>query len=261
MKKLWNCKDSLLPTGFILSSLFLQHRYHINEIPPRCSRFADCYCSAFYNYSRLISDILFNNDYYRFIEQRVKFSNRTYIYQYSHRTGQEHPTPCNEYLYNNHLVGHFAELEYTWGTPLINEQYNSTSLIKYIRFGSNGSTNTDVTYNYTQEEIKFSRLLIEQWSNFIKYGRPTSVMLKEQWPPVTNLESAAMMHFQINGTEVKPLIVPQGVKFWLNQCYTASNYIMNRSKNRASNLLFSWIVLLTMQLILLVLRSVEYSSM
>ncbi|CAF4853426.1 unnamed protein product, partial [Rotaria socialis] len=44
--------------------------YHINNIPINCSQSSDCYCSVFYNYSRLISDILFNNDYYRFMEER-----------------------------------------------------------------------------------------------------------------------------------------------------------------------------------------------
>ncbi|CAF4425162.1 unnamed protein product, partial [Adineta steineri] len=57
--------------------------YNIERIPVNCSQSLECYCSLFYNYSQLITDILFNNDYYRFLEQRLKYSNRTYLYQYS----------------------------------------------------------------------------------------------------------------------------------------------------------------------------------
>ncbi|CAF1561998.1 unnamed protein product, partial [Adineta steineri] len=87
--------------------------YHIHNMLDDCYQSPDCYCSAFYNYSRLISDVLFLNDYYRFLTHRIKSSsNRTFLYQYSYRTSQEHPTLCNDYLRKHNLVGHFAELEY-----------------------------------------------------------------------------------------------------------------------------------------------------
>jgi len=187
-----------------------------------CSQSSDCYCSVFYNYSRLISDILFNNDYYRFIEQRLKHSNRTYLYQYSHRTAQEHPTPCNDYFYKRDLVGHFAELEYTWGTPLLYEEPNSTHnispLISYVRYESNTTTHPNLTHIYTNEEIQFSRQLIEQWSNFIKSGRPTSSIFKNHWPPISNISTALVMHLQVNRSELKELIIPPGVLFWKSEC-------------------------------------------
>jgi len=189
-----------------------------------CSQSSDCYCSVFYNYSRLISDILFNNDYYRFIEQRLKHSNRTYLYQYSHRTAQEHPTPCNDYFYKRDLVGHFAELEYTWGTPLLYEEPNSTHnispLISYVRYESNSTINSNSTHIYTNEQIQFSRQLIEQWSNFIKYGRPTSSIFKNDWPPINNISTALVMHLQVNRSEIIKLNIPSSVQFWKNECPT-----------------------------------------
>ncbi|CAF1272806.1 unnamed protein product [Rotaria sp. Silwood1] len=204
--------------------------YHINNPPMNCSQSYDCYCSLFYNYSRLISDILFNNDYYRFITERVKYSNRTYIYQYSHRTAQEHPTLCNAYLHKHDLVGHFAELEYTWGTPLLYElnNFNQTiiPLIKYIRYLSNTTINRNLTHMYTNEQIQFSKQLIEQWSNFIKYGRPISSKFKDEWPPVSNISTASIMHLQVNRSEIKKLTIPSSVQFWKDECSRKTeNYI------------------------------------
>jgi hypothetical protein len=196
--------------------------YNFNKIPLNCSLSFECYCSVFYNYSRLISDILFNNDYYRFIDQRLKHSNRTYIYQYSHRTAQEHPTSCNDYLHKHDLVGHFAELEYTWGTPILSEKihssHNITPLIKYVRYESNTTSDANLISSYTDEQIQFSKQLIEYWSNFIKYGRPTSSIFKQEWPPINEMSTASVMHLQVNRSELKELIIPPGVLFWKSEC-------------------------------------------
>lgn len=182
----------------------------------------NCYCAVFYNYSRLITDILFNNDYYRFVEQRVKYSNRTYLYQYSHRTAQAHPTPCNDYFQKQDLVGHFAELEYTWGTPLLHEEANSTlnlfPLIEYDRYGSNVSSNVSVTHVYTREQVQFSKQLIRQWSNFIRNGRPTRSRSENKWPPISNISAAMLMHLRVNGSAIEPLSIPSSVQFWKNEC-------------------------------------------
>ncbi|CAF1061908.1 unnamed protein product [Adineta ricciae] len=213
--------DAMQPDKTCLHQKALE-LYHIDKIPSNCSQSVDCYCSAFYNYSRLITDVLFSNDYYRFIEQRLKYSNRTYLYQYSHRTAQEHPTPCNDYLHKQDLVGHFAELEYTWGTPLLYEEPNSTlhlsPLIEYVRYGPNMTTDYNFTHMYTKEHIEFSKQLIEQWSNFIKTGQPTSPKSRLQWPPITNNSIGLFMHLQVNQSEVKQLVIPPSVEFWKNKC-------------------------------------------
>ncbi|CAF4212144.1 unnamed protein product [Rotaria socialis] len=167
-------------------------------------------------------DILFNNDYYRFMEERIKHSNRTYIYQYSHRTAQEHPSTCNEYLHEHNLVGHFAELEYTWGTPLLfdlnNFNHNITPLIKYVRYTSNSVVDTSISTFYSDEQIQFSKQLIEQWSNFIKYGQPKSSIVKDEWLSVSNMSTASIMHLKVNESKIQNLSIPSGIQFWRNQC-------------------------------------------
>lgn len=196
--------------------------YNIHQIPINCSFSSECYCSLFYNYSRLISDILFNIDYYRFLDQRLKYSNRTYVYQYSHRSGQEHPTPCNEYFHRRDLVGHFAELEYTWGTPVLYEKNNTihglTPLIEYIRYESNMSLAFNQTHTYTDEEILFSKQTIQHWSNFMKYGRPMSSILKQDWPAISQMSTASIMHLQVNRSGIEKLTIPAGVLFWRQEC-------------------------------------------
>lgn len=219
-------------------SCFFSNSYHIDNIPENCSQTADCYCAVFYNYSQLITDILFNIDYYRFIKERVKYSNRTFIYQYSHHTAQEHPSTCNEYLHNHGLVGHFAELEYTWGTPLLFDinkyNHNATLLIKYARYSSNLTTSSIATNFYTDEEIQFSRQLMEQWSNFIKYGQPKSSTIQDEWPAITDMSTASIMNLKFDGSEVKKLIIPPGVKFWTDECPTEIDTNIIKSNNGSS---------------------------
>ena len=130
-------------------------------------------------------------------------------------------------LHKRDLVGHFAELEYTWGTPLLAENQNTNNsiipLISYTRYESNTTINQNLTYSYTYEQIQFSKELIERWSNFMKYGRPTSRLFKEEWPPISNLSTAYIMHLQINQSEINKLIIPSEVLFWKNQCPSKTN--------------------------------------
>jgi len=195
----------------------LLYRYHINNISDNCYQSSDCYCSLFYNYSRLITDVLFSNDYYRFLTQRIQYSNKTFIYQYSYRTSQDHPTLCNDYLHKHNLVGHFAELEYTWGTPLLFEAKNLIPLVNYIPYEINA------TDTYTNEQIEFSQQLIEQWSNFIKYGQPNSTRFENQWIPIVNISNGFIMHLKMNESEIERFEIPSNVLFWTKTCLTKEN--------------------------------------
>jgi hypothetical protein len=156
------------------------------------------------------------------------------MYQYSHRTAQEHPTTCNDYLSKRDLVGHFAELEYTWGTPLLSEQTNSIHniipLIKYVRYESNTTIKQNLTHSYTNEQIEFSKQLIEQWSNFIKNGRPTSLRFKNEWLPISNMSTASVMHLQVNQSEIKKLSIPSGVLFWKTDCPIKNEIAQKRNQ-------------------------------
>jgi len=78
--------------------------------------------------------------------------------------------------------------------------------------------NQNLTHSYTDEQIQFSKQLIEQWSNFIKYGRPISSKFKNKWPPISNISTAFVMHLQVNQSEIKKLSIPSGVLFWKNEC-------------------------------------------
>lgn len=171
-------------------------RYHINNLSLDCYQSPDCYCSAFYNYSRLISDLLFYKDYYQFLFQHISLTNRTYVYHYSYRNSQQHPSPCQDYLSKQHIVGHFAELEYTWGRPLLMKESN-----------------------YTNEQVQLSRQLIQYWSNFINQGQPDN-----KWQTITNLTDAFYMHIHLNETELKPLSLPSNIDFWTQTCPTNEHF-------------------------------------
>lgn len=212
--------------------LYFLSRYHINQIPHNCSQSSECYCSAFYNYSRLVSDILFFNDYYRFLTQRIKHANKTFVYEYSYRTSQKHPTSCSDYLLRNNLVGHFAELEYTWGTPLLFDIVKfSNDLIPLINYTSHENNPID---RYTKEQIEFSQSMIEQWSNFIKYGQPNSTLFESHWIPIVNISNGLVMHFKINQSQMKKFQIPPNVQFWMNTCSTVNIFKNIDLNNQAS---------------------------
>ena len=218
-----------------VSSLFC--RYHINPIPKNCSESLDCFCSLFYNYSRLISDVLFYNDYYRFILQHIKYSNKTFLYHYSHRTSQKHPSPCKDYLHKHNFVGHFAELEYTWGTPLLfNKTNDVTPLFNYVTYTANA------TNNYSKKQIEFSQQMIEQWSNFIKYGQPNSTRFQNQWIPFVNISNGSIMHLKLNQSEMKPFEIPANVQFWMNTCSATDTSSMIYDNDQITIEEIEWIV-------------------
>ena len=188
-------------------------RYDIHPLDLSCSQRVDCYCSSFYNYSRLISDVLFYNDYYRFLQQRLTRSQgKTFVYRYSHWTSHIHPTVCHSYLSRQKIVGHFAELEYTWGVPFVFDRtVNHTPLIQYVTYPSRMST------GYTPEELQFTGEMIEQWSNFVKYGQPNSTRFADRW---RSLSDGLFMHFRLNQSELQPFRIPSSVQFWNNACPT-----------------------------------------
>jgi hypothetical protein len=82
----------------------------------------------------------------------------------------------------------------------------------------NTSTNSNLIHTYTNEQVQFSKQLIEQWSNFIKYGRPTSLRFSNEWIPITNISTASIMHLQVNRSGIEKLNIPSGVKFWMTEC-------------------------------------------
>ncbi|CAF5125058.1 unnamed protein product, partial [Rotaria magnacalcarata] len=99
------------------------------------------------------------------------------------------------------------------------EKTNSTNklipLINYTPYDQNA------TDSYTNEQIAFSELMIEQWSNFIKNGQPNSkTKFENPWIPLVNISNGLIMHFNMNQNEMKKFEIPLSVQFWMNTCST-----------------------------------------
>ena len=61
--------------------------------------------------------------------------------------------------YENRVVPHFAELDFVFGLPVLSK----SNLIKF-------KDEKKYFFNYTQQEVELSALMIKYWSNFAKYG-------------------------------------------------------------------------------------------
>lgn len=188
----------------------LSFRYEIHRMSTSCRQSLHCYCSLFYNYSRLISDLLFYNDYYRFLLHRLSLQRRTFIYRYSHRSSTHYPTRCYSYLVQEkQFVGHFAELEYLWGIPLLlQSNIDRIEAIEY-RFNRSG---------WTEEEMKFSEALIERWAKFIREG--------EGWHSTE--DRMTVLHVQLNETRFEPFDLPDTVQFWFKSS-SSTCHVINRT--------------------------------
>ena len=97
------------------------------------------------------------------------------------------------------------------------ETKNLIPLIDYIPYEINA------TDNYTNEQREFSEEIIEQWSNFIKYGQPNSSRFENQWIPIGNISNGFIMHLKMNQSEVKQFEIPANVLFWTKTCLTVEN--------------------------------------
>jgi carboxylesterase type B len=82
-------------------------------------------------------------------------------------------------------------------------------LINYIPY------ETNATDDYTNQQIEFSREIIEQWSNFINYGRPNSTKFENQWLPIAD---GNLMHLKLNQSQMKKFDIPSNVQFWMKTC-------------------------------------------
>jgi hypothetical protein len=108
------------------------------------------------------------------------------------------------------------------------------------------------------DQVQFSRQLIEQWSNFIKFGQPTSSIIGDRWSPMTQMSTASFMHLQANRSEMKRFNIPSTVKFWLNQC-TMTKVNVRQSQSQATMNLFSWTILVFFQFSIETLRRMNWS--
>ena len=99
---------------------------------------------------------MFYYDFIRFLHERLRSNSlaKTYVYYYSN-------PPIfkldSELRHIPDMIGHFAELDLTWGIPF---------------FSRTNATNMAYNMNtfYESEEIELSLLLIRYWTNFAKTG-------------------------------------------------------------------------------------------
>lgn len=95
---------------------------------------------------------------------------RLYVYEYSHITSFNY---LLDHLKTYHIgydqalvklnysvVPHFSELDFVFGLPLL----SMSGLLK------GQSRDGKYLYNYTKDEVEFSLLMIDYWTNFAKYG-------------------------------------------------------------------------------------------
>lgn len=66
---------------------------------------------------------------------------------------------------------------------------------------------------YSDEQIEFSREIVEQWSNFINYGQPNSS--DRSWSSISEGE---LMQLKAPKSEMKSFEIPSNVQFWMKTC-------------------------------------------
>ncbi|CAF0737223.1 unnamed protein product [Didymodactylos carnosus] len=120
-------------------------------------------------YTSLVSDLMFYYDLIRFLHERLKSKTqaKTYAYYYTYPPIFD----LENVLRGPDLVGHFAELDLTWGVPFYGK-YNIT----------NPAYNMNLSY--TKEQFDLSEQMILYWTNFVKTGDPNNPNdIQVHWPP------------------------------------------------------------------------------
>lgn len=99
---------------------------------------------------------MFYYDLVRFLHEhvRAKSNASTYVYYYTNPPVFDLDNVLRRIP---NMIGHFAELDLTWGVPFFSR-----------------TNRTNIAYNmnisYKQEEIDFSYQIIRYWTNFVKTG-------------------------------------------------------------------------------------------
>ena len=99
---------------------------------------------------------MFYYDLVRFLHERLRSKSNasTYVYYYTNPPVFDLDNVLRRIP---NMIGHFAELDLTWGVPFFSRA-NRTN----IAYSMNIS--------YKQEEMDFSYQIIRYWTNFVKNG-------------------------------------------------------------------------------------------
>ena len=72
---------------------------------------------------------------------------------------------------------------------------------------------TYIPMDVTEEDQKFSKLLVKLWVNFATYGTPTPKGFEFQWPQ-WNKASQKYLKFSNQGVSVEEKLLPERMAFW-----------------------------------------------
>lgn len=101
------------------------------------------------------------------------------------------------------------------------------------------------------EQIEFSELMIEQWSNFIKTGRPNSKKFGNQWRPTVDIVNGLIMHYRTNDSGMRKFKISPTVQFWMNTCASIETPKNINLNDEASNDDVSFTILIFASLLVL----------
>ncbi|CAF1056578.1 unnamed protein product [Adineta steineri] len=187
-------------------------------------------------YIDLVSDLMFNFHMVRCLNLRAmvpKINSTNYAYVYAHRPTFKVKSAFRDQKLLPDAVGHFAELDYVFGVPLARN---------YSRIHRNVNMSF---YNYTSDEINFSRKIIRYWSNFIKTGNPNinpsfPDKVDTEWKSYTN-KNHNYLYFQLNNIHNEINYFDSMYDFWLKCFQTEDQGGCTKGKIRKHLALFLFI--------------------
>ncbi|CAF2143883.1 unnamed protein product [Rotaria magnacalcarata] len=151
-------------------------------------------------YTNLVSDLMFYYDLVRFLHERLNSNTlaSTYVYYYTNP-----PVFDLDNLLRRipNMIGHFAELDLTWGIPYFNHK-----------------NRTNIAYNmnisYKREEMELSLQLIRYWTNFAKTGDPNEPeYVSVHWPRYEQTKKS-YINFNAYDTQVEEQFFEERFQFW-----------------------------------------------
>ncbi|CAF0985298.1 unnamed protein product [Adineta steineri] len=151
-------------------------------------------------YTNLVSDLMFYYDLVRFLHHRLESQTKATTYVYYHTNPPVFDLD-NVLRRIPHMIGHFAELDLTWGIPFFSRK---------IR--------TNIAYNmnisYTSEEVELSFQLIRYWTNFAKTGNPNEPEYTSVLWPAYEKEKKSFISFNANDTHIEHNFLEERFQFW-----------------------------------------------
>ncbi|CAF1539425.1 unnamed protein product [Adineta ricciae] len=151
-------------------------------------------------YTNLVSDLMFYYDLVRFLHERLESKSRASTYVYYHTNPPVFDR--DNYLRRiPHMIGHFAELDLTWGIPFFDPK-----------------NRTNIAYNwnmsYRPEEVDLSFQMIRYWTNFAKTGNPNEPEYASVYWPLYERVNKSFISFNALNTHIEDNFLEERFQFW-----------------------------------------------